>query len=401
MTHSLIHLIYSSAALTDFSELELADLLTAARNNNEKLGITGMLLYTERSFFQIIEGNSDAIEQLFQIISEDKRHSSVVTIIKEPIAQRSFAEWSMGLANVSPNELGSMVGLNDFFMQASCFGQLDQGRAKKLLSAFKKGRWRAKISNSNTPSSSEVKPESTMHPATMLKTDITFAYQPIIDINTMSVISFEALLRGPNNESSQDVLKNVEQNALSHFDALCRTTAIEMASKLGLKCNLNLNFMALNVLDAHTTLSATIEAAKLNKMDPSRIVLEINQEQLIGDTVVLGEVIEEFRAVGVKISLDHFGAGRASLNLLEAYRPDMLSLSIDLVKDIQKNGQRQAIVRGLAQTCDDLGIDIIVKYIENVDEYLWFRSEGFNLFQGDFFAKAGVESLPVAVYPVE
>lgn len=171
MTSSLIHLIYTSVATIDFSEKDLAELLTVARNKNEKIDVTGMLLYTDRSFFQILEGDPDVVNQLYAKIALDKRHSQVVSIIKEPIAKRAFAEWSMGFANVSTKDLGSMVGLNDFFMQASCFRQLDQGRAKKLLSAFKEGRWRAKIRNTNTYNPSAIEIESNMRPATMLKNE--------------------------------------------------------------------------------------------------------------------------------------------------------------------------------------------------------------------------------------
>lgn len=396
---SLIHIIYSSAATFDWSDEELDNLLSISRNNNEKTNVTGMLLYTDRSFFQILEGSSEAVTELYNKIAKDSRHTQVVTIIKEPIAKRDFSEWSMGYAKVSPQDLGNMIGLNDFFMQASCFGQLDQGRAKKLLAAFKEGRWRTKIKNTNTQNIPVSPIDNPMRPAMMLNNKVTFAYQPIVDINSMNVVSFEALVRGPNNESFKDILNNIEENALSHFDTLCRTAAIEMASKLGLKCNLNLNFLAHHVKDARKELNTTIEAAKRNKMEPSRIVLEIDQDKLIGDTNSFGDIIEELRSAGVKFSIDHFGAGRASLNLLEPYRPDMISLSMDLVKGIESNGPRQAIIRGLSQTCNDLGIDIVVKYIDTESGYLWFREEGFNLFQGDLFAKPGFESLPAAAYP--
>lgn len=103
------------------------------------------MLYTDRSFFQILEGAPDAVNNLYTKIAQDKRHSNVVTIIKERVAIRSFADWSMGFANVTHQDLESMTGLNDFFSKGSCFNKLDQDRVKKLLTAFKQGQWRAKI----------------------------------------------------------------------------------------------------------------------------------------------------------------------------------------------------------------------------------------------------------------
>jgi hypothetical protein len=78
-------------------------------------------------------------------LRQDKRHSHVTTIIREPIAKRSFTGWTMGFSSVSPEKLRRVPGLNDFFEGHSCLTELDAGRAKKLLAAFAEGRWRAKI----------------------------------------------------------------------------------------------------------------------------------------------------------------------------------------------------------------------------------------------------------------
>ena len=147
MASGLIRIIYASTASFEFTEKDLVDLLTVARNENSKIDVTGILLYTERSFFQILEGHADAVNQLFAKISKDKRHASVVTIIKERIAIRSFPEWSMGFADISQHDLESIIGLNDFFKNGACFNQINQDRVKKLLNAFKQGQWRAKINN--------------------------------------------------------------------------------------------------------------------------------------------------------------------------------------------------------------------------------------------------------------
>lgn len=124
----------------------MADLLQRARAVNEQLGVTGILLHAEcdGSFFQVLEGEREAIDYVFHRIILDKRHSHLTTIIKEPIAERSFADWTMGFSSVSPESLAEIRGLNDFFQGGSCFTELDAERAKKLLAAFAEGGWRAK-----------------------------------------------------------------------------------------------------------------------------------------------------------------------------------------------------------------------------------------------------------------
>ena len=143
---SLEHLIYASVATQPFGASELTELLEKSRAANERLGLTGMLLHSDAdgSFFQVLEGQGAAIDGLLQKILQDKRHSHLTMIIREPIAERSFGGWTMGFSSVSPEKLRKIPGLNDFFRKGSSFADLDAGRAKKLLTAFAEGRWRPK-----------------------------------------------------------------------------------------------------------------------------------------------------------------------------------------------------------------------------------------------------------------
>lgn len=145
LTIDLIQCIYASASSRDFETAELADLLQAARENNAKLGLTGMLLYAEGSFFQVLEGQPDVVETLYAKIERDRRHDQVTLVIKEPIPKRYFDAWTMGFYEVSREELAGLSGVNDFFGKDRTEISVDAGRAKKLLAAFRDGRWRKKL----------------------------------------------------------------------------------------------------------------------------------------------------------------------------------------------------------------------------------------------------------------
>jgi hypothetical protein len=146
----LMHCIYASAATRHFDTAELTALLQAARKHNDRAGLTGMLLYTEGSFFQVLEGAPDAVEALYARIELDKRHEQVTKIVAEAIPGRSFAHWTMGFSQVSRRELALISGTNDFFGGSSCFLGLDSGRAKKLLTVFREGRWRKTLAGAQT-----------------------------------------------------------------------------------------------------------------------------------------------------------------------------------------------------------------------------------------------------------
>lgn len=141
----LITCVYSSAAAEGLSQEGLTQILAEARENNAQQQISGMLLYDEGSFFQVLEGEEAQVEQLFELISQDPRHRQLVKLVQQPIETRSFSDWSMGIARLSRDELRSIPGLNDFFLGGQSFRELDEGRAKQLLAAFKQGRWRQAI----------------------------------------------------------------------------------------------------------------------------------------------------------------------------------------------------------------------------------------------------------------
>lgn len=143
--NNLIHLIYSSAASHPFATDELTSLLHDARESNERMGVTGILLYSSETFFQVLEGSESVIDALYERIRQDARHHRTVAIVREPIARRAFAEWSMGYASLDDREATEVIGMNDFFASGTCFTRLTSGRAKKLLSAFANGRWRARL----------------------------------------------------------------------------------------------------------------------------------------------------------------------------------------------------------------------------------------------------------------
>ena len=144
-TEKLTHLIYTSAATREFSPSDIKTLLEITRSKNAQKSITGILLYSMGSFFQVLEGEDERLTELFAFISLDPRHSNVTKIIHEPIAQRSFSDWTMGYSEVDPTELEKIEGLNDFFGQGGSFANLNSGRAKKLLTAFAQGRWHVRL----------------------------------------------------------------------------------------------------------------------------------------------------------------------------------------------------------------------------------------------------------------
>ena len=371
----LIHLIYCSAAPRPLGRDELATLLAGARAYNERHGITGMLLHVDGSFFQVLEGAPEDVERLFARISADPRHDHVTVIIREPVAVRAFGEWTMGHAEMSRHELDGIVGANDFFAGGRSLAEIGDGRAKKLLAAFRDGRWRTAPAG----------PIAAVEDAATLR--YAFAFQPIVHAPTRSIFSHEALIRGPDGENAASILQRsqpVEMHALRERQ---RIAALESAARLGLRTRININFQPSDIAHSPTAITSLLDAAARCGIPPESIVLEVLESEIIRDSGDFSARMNPYRASGLTFAIDDFGAGYAGLNLLADFQPDLLKIDMNLVRGIERNGPRQAILRGIVRTCLDLGIDLIAEGVETVEEYAWFRGEGIELFQGFLLAK--------------
>lgn len=106
--HLMHQILYTSKALKPFNEIELQKLLELARLNNSKKSITGMLLYCNSIFIQLLEGNEEDLNKLFEIISKDARHIEVKKVIESEISSPQFPDWSMGYKYLSPQQLTSL-----------------------------------------------------------------------------------------------------------------------------------------------------------------------------------------------------------------------------------------------------------------------------------------------------
>ena len=104
------HLIYLSQATISFDEAQLAYLLAQARQFNAEHGLTGILLYGNDQFFQVLEGEADMVHRLYARICQDPRHRNVTTYADKPIAARAFADWTMAYQSLPPAQFIEFAG---------------------------------------------------------------------------------------------------------------------------------------------------------------------------------------------------------------------------------------------------------------------------------------------------
>ncbi|MGA0336514.1 MAG: BLUF domain-containing protein [Luminiphilus sp.] len=111
---ALYHLGYVSTAAVDFSDEALIALLGEARSANTDRDVTGLLLYREGSFYQVLEGSEAAVMATFRDIEGDPRHKEVRVLFDGETDAREFADWQMGFLNLDGVDMDTLSGFSDF-----------------------------------------------------------------------------------------------------------------------------------------------------------------------------------------------------------------------------------------------------------------------------------------------
>jgi hypothetical protein len=104
------HLIYLSQATRPLSTKALTCLLDQARLANERQHLTGALVYVNKRFIQLLEGEPAVLEQAYARIIRDPRHQHLCRVADYPIAARQFADWPLAFQALSPAQFTHLAG---------------------------------------------------------------------------------------------------------------------------------------------------------------------------------------------------------------------------------------------------------------------------------------------------
>jgi hypothetical protein len=128
----LARIVYASRKLSEVSPADLQQILETAHANNRRNGVTGMLCFNRKYFMQILEGGRTAVNETYNRVVRDHRHSDVVLLDYSPIDCRDFGSWAMGYVS----EAGLTEDLLLKFGRKSEFSPLDmtpQGAVQLLV----------------------------------------------------------------------------------------------------------------------------------------------------------------------------------------------------------------------------------------------------------------------------
>jgi EAL domain-containing protein (putative c-di-GMP-specific phosphodiesterase class I) len=236
-------------------------------------------------------------------------------------------------------------------------------------------------------------------PVVELMTHFMPHFQPIVDIPSGRIRGYEALAR--ERLSTGKMLScgryfadaTIDKEFLLALDRHVRRLAIQAVSKMPEDTFLTLNISPewIDLLSLGDT-SPTVEMLKEYKVDPRRIIIEITETA--GDLDAIQHLVRLYRAAGMRIAIDDFGAGYSELGRLVALEPDILKIDMRFFKSAVAGGIAQDAVKAIGFMAERIGCDIICEGVENEQEFNFAVDCGATLIQGFLFYQAMPEFSP-------
>lgn len=235
--------------------------------------------------------------------------------------------------------------------------------------------------------------------------DFAMAFQPIVDVSDERVWGYEALVRGTGGESAWSILSQVTEENRYRFDQACRVEAIETAGALFGRepYRLSINFLPNAVYEPSACVRTSLAAAEKVGFGREQLMFEFTENERMADVNKVASIVEAYKRFGLITALDDFGEGYSGLNLLAKLQPDVLKIDMNLIRNIDSDKVRQAIIAGVVKIAGDLHITLLAEGIETRAEFETLKDLEIRLFQGYFFAKPALRALPpiMAKFAVE
>jgi EAL domain-containing protein (putative c-di-GMP-specific phosphodiesterase class I)/GGDEF domain-containing protein len=218
-------------------------------------------------------------------------------------------------------------------------------------------------------------------------------FQPVIDLAQGRIYGYESLIRGPRGTQLHmpealfgEARRRGVHPLVEHASAASGLHAFQV-QEAPADSKLFLNMSASALLHFWVQWGAEMPARLLEAcaIDPARIVIELTEhDPVCPDLRVLTEVFRALRAYGVRLALDDYGVGHASLQLWSEAQPDLVKVDRYFFHGIARDERRQKLVRAVLSVAQCLGTPTIAEGIETAEDLATVRDLGIRYAQGWF-----------------
>ena len=396
----LTTIIYRSHICDNVPVKTLEEMVDAANNKNGYADVTGILLFNGTHFFQLLEGPEESVLTIYRHICEDVRHYNVVELLRDYAPARRFGKAGMELFDLREHDSNQV--LQTVLDKGTSKYQLTyDDRALQFFRTFVEAREKENYFEIPAADSWDfVADDSAVAPVTTPSGHCSFAFQPIIDPLAQEVVSLEALLRTPDGDSPQAWFAGLAGEDVYDADLKSKSVAFTMAAALDLgKQSLSVNLLPMTLVKIPGAVAFLVEEIHKNGLVPDQIIVEFTEQEIISRLEEFTGAIRQLKAAGIRVAIDHFGAGFAGLSLLARFQPERIKINRELIEDVHKSGPRQAIILGIIKSCTSLEISVCAVGVEKPEEWMWLESAGISLFQGHLFARPAFAGIPAVAWP--
>lgn len=219
-------------------------------------------------------------------------------------------------------------------------------------------------------------------------------YQPVVDVDTKQIVTFEALARwndDQNNWVAPDVfipmaehLGIIQELGEQVFDHSLQR--LKLWRELHNQVQISVNISRLQLF-APAFVQDMLKKISDNGLKPQDIVLEITESVALLDLNYESQRLNELREAGFSIAIDDFGTGYSSLSQLHKMPVDILKIDTSFTSRLGTEDGRR-IVQAIVQMADALNLKLVVEGVETIEAVLYLRSLGVSQMQGYYFSAA-------------
>ncbi|HEX3422902.1 MAG TPA: EAL domain-containing protein [Sphingomicrobium sp.] len=218
---------------------------------------------------------------------------------------------------------------------------------------------------------------------------VDLLFQPIFDAETGTVAAAEALVRCAAARDAESLFSRASSAALDErLSRLVQRKALGCAAvwEGALKdIRISINLLPADICRAGYD-RWLLDEIDLVGINPKRITLEITEGALVTDHEAVALRLMTLREAGLKIAVDDFGTGYASLAYLTSLPLDMLKIDKGLVAEIVRREPDRIVVKALISLARELGLQVVVEGVESAEQLALLKDWGCGLYQGFFGA---------------
>ena len=187
---------------------------------------------------------------------------------------------------------------------------------------------------------------------------------------------------------------------LLHHDLESKRVALlEAGSFLHSEQRVSISLLPLTIIKISDAPCMLLKYIEQSDLIPEQIIIEFLEKDLFANIDDFLYAVRILKSAGISVAINDFGSGHAGLLLLTKFQPEKIKIHGELIRNIHRDGAKQAVVQSIISCCDTLEIRICATDIEKAEEWMWLESAGIAYFQGPLFSGYSDNGLPFVSWP--